>query len=102
MANLCIDGIQVGNLVRASATFTNAIDNYNPIDPSIVNCTVTKPDGTATTYIWGPDPEVSRTGVGLFYLEDVVDQAGTWFFKWTGDGTVVCTTEVSLRVLSTN
>ena len=102
MANACVDStIQVGNVVRATGAFTNALDDFNPIDPSLVYCTVFEPDGTETTYQWGTDPQVQKTSIGVYFIEQLVNAAGTWFFKWHSDGNVICASEDSLRVLST-
>ena len=95
----CIEsGIQVGNRIRSTGTFTNAIDNYNPIDPSFIYCTVKDPHGIETIYQWGIDA-MTRVDTGVYYIEHTISEQGGWFFRWWSEGNVITSSEVSLRAL---
>lgn len=77
-----INAYDVGDLVRLTATFSNAAGVL--ASPTTVTLTVTKPDGTAAS---GTTP--SNTGTGTYRHDLAVDQGGIWRYRWvsTGDPT---------------
>lgn len=105
MADCCVTAssggctIQKGNLVRSTGTFTNALDNYSPIDPDVVHCTVTEPDGTSTEHTY--PATIEKTSIGAYYLEQYLDAAGVWYFRWWSEGNVVTSTQQKITVIDT-
>lgn len=77
----------VGDLVRVSTVFTDAILE-GAIDPDVVKLSVKTPDGDVVTYVYGTDAIVERDSLGNFHADLDVDQSGTWVYRWwsTGDG----------------
>ena len=54
----------VGDVVFWTATFADG--DGVPVDPTIVRFVWRLFDGTETTYVFGDDPEVDTTGVGVY------------------------------------
>ena len=80
-----MNNYQVGDLVRVSASFTDA--SGNAVDPDTVYCDITAPDGTKTTYTYGTDAEVVRDSAGNYHLDVDVTAAGRWCYAWRSRGT---------------
>jgi hypothetical protein len=57
-----------------------------PDDPTVVTCGVEGPDGIATTYIYGIDANVTRTGVGHYACAIPDPEPGTYAWGWAGTG----------------
>ena len=93
--------IQIGNTIQVQAEFTNAQSSYDPIDPDPVYLTVRQPYDTETTYQYTVDPGIERVSARVYTRDVHIDAAGVWFFRWWSDGTVVTSTELSLRAVST-
>lgn len=79
---------QAETLVQVSVVFT-VTDTGDPVDPTDVFLYVEDPEGNVTTYT-GVD--ITKTSVGNYLKQFVVDQVGVWIFKWRGTGTVEITT----------
>ena len=103
MSDACQQRVQEGNLVRVTGTFTNALDDYNPVDPSQVFVYIRDPLGNESTYQYIVDPEVQRDGVGIYYTEVSVTESGNWYFRWYSltSGVEQSSTEITLTVLAT-
>lgn len=72
----------VGDQVTLQTTIKDA--SGTPVNTPTVTCTVTKPDGTATS------PIVTNTNANGLYTATVTpDQAGLWLYQFTSSGTVV-------------
>ena len=69
-----------------SNTFRNRTTG-NPIDPTAVFVEVTNPAGTKQTYEYGEDPEVVRTGVGVYELVVDASLTGFWHYTFYSTGT---------------
>jgi hypothetical protein len=70
-----------------------------PTDPIVVQCTFRPPTGGQTSLNY-PDPALTRTGTGLFVANVVVDEGGTWWFRFEGFGTVDAVHEIPVEVTS--
>jgi len=57
-------------------------------DPTTVTITVTKPDGTVTTYAYNGTPALTRESIGRYWVDVALDQPGTWKWTFTGTGNV--------------
>lgn len=81
--------VNVGTRVKTAAVFT-PLGLATPVDPDTVKCVVREPGSpaTETTYEYGVDAEVVRTAAGTFYLLQLIDTAGTWWFQWQGISTI--------------
>jgi hypothetical protein len=67
-----------GTAVRFSATFSQ--------DPTTLALKLTDPSGTTTTYTYGQDDEVVRTGEGTYRADIVLSTSGLWWYSWQGTG----------------
>lgn len=45
-----------------------------------------EPDNVLTTYVYGLDPELVKTGVGQYKVAFVVTKPGTHYFTWSTTG----------------
>lgn len=75
----------LGNLVRVSAVFKDISGDVQ--DPTVVNVTITDPTGTDTTYVYETDEEVIKDSVGNYHLDQDVEIAGRWYYRWWSTGT---------------
>lgn len=87
----------VGNEVRTTATFTNLADNGGPLDPTLVRCDVTDPDGTLITYEYPEGSEIVRDGIGEYYLPILLNTAGYWIVRWWSDGNMQASSTITIR-----
>lgn len=78
----------IGDTVRLKVDFT-VIDEETGqkvlTDPTTVVCKVYSPTGVTTT------PSYVRLSQGKFKVEFIVNQPGTWYFRWEGTGAVQAT-----------
>ena len=86
-----------GDTVRASATFTDA-DGLG-VDPGTVTFKVLDPSGNEASYVYG-GVEVIKTATGIYYIDILIDESGTWHFRCEGTGTDAAASEsyFSVRV----
>lgn len=80
--------------IRLSVAFT--VSDVNT-DPTTVTLKVQEPDGTETPYTYTL-AEVTKSAVGVYYKDIIVDSSGAWFYRWEGTGTVVAATEEYFHV----
>lgn len=97
----------VGDLVRwgnpsqdtNSAAFTTLAGS--PTNPTAVTLVIQMPDGTQEEFGWpsaGLNGSLTNESPGRFYVDRILDQAGTWRYRLAGTGAVVAASEGSLRV----
>jgi hypothetical protein len=89
-----------GNTVRITATFTDLYTDE--ADPTDVEFTTHAPDGTEVTYVYGIDPEITKDSTGVYYCDFVINQGGTWTYRWTGVGVLVAAGQGSLESIPAN
>ena len=75
----------VGDKVRSTCTFTD-VASSTPVDPTTVKVTVTDPNDTATTYIYGTDPEIVKDSAGTYHTDIYLTVAGIWTVRWFSEG----------------
>lgn len=51
-------------------------------DPDTVRFIVEKPDGSKTVLVFGVDAELKRASLGKFFIDLLLDLAGTWKWRW--------------------
>jgi len=83
--------------VRVTGTFTSS---GTPTDPTTVTLKVRKPDGIITVYTYASGA-ITKSEVGVYYKDFVLDQSGAWYYYWQGTGTVVAADEWWLSVKDT-
>ena len=79
--------IDIGDLRRVTAAFTDPNDSDAAVDPTALTLEVTDPSGEKTTYTYGTDVELVKDSIGNYHLDISVDMAGTWLYRWAGTGT---------------
>lgn len=60
-------------------------------DPTSVTLMLRKPSGALLEYSWpsaGDDGTLVKETTGRFYFDVLIDEVGTWFWQFTGTGTV--------------
>lgn len=85
MKRLHEENYDVGDLVLATGTFTDI--GGNPVDPSAVFFSVRDPSANLDTYQYGVDPEVTRSGAGVYSIQVDVDEPGRWKVRCYSTGT---------------
>jgi hypothetical protein len=93
-----VNEYHVGDLVRLTATFTNAAGSAT--DPTTVTCLVKlrHVHGAATqsyTYAGGT---VIKDATGVYHVDVSPTTEGTWDYRWIGTGTVQAADEGAFRV----
>jgi hypothetical protein len=79
-----------GDLVRLGNTFTNFAGVGT--NPTTVTLTVRDPSGNDST------PSATSDGSGVYHYDLTLDEAGTWYYKWQGTGTIVAVSEGTIIV----
>jgi len=79
----------IGDGVRVSIAFT--VDDV-ATDPTTVTLKIKDPTPTTTTYTYAL-ATVTKGSTGNYYKDITIDASGTWYYRWTGTGTVVAATE---------
>ncbi len=74
----------VGDGIRLTGTFTISGSGTNPGTATI---TVTDPSEVVTT------PAVGNGTDGVYLVDVIVDEVGTWYYRWTGTGAVIAASE---------
>lgn len=83
-----------GHVLRFSTTFTVS---GTPTDPSTVTLTVAGP-ASSTSYLYGTDAEVIKSGTGAYYADITLSSAGVWRWRWVGTGAAANPDEGSVTV----
>jgi hypothetical protein len=65
-------------------------------DPDTLTVTIDDPIGPPVTYTYGVDPEVVRTSVGKYRIDQVVNVSGAWGFAWNATWTSTNPTATAL------
>ena len=86
-----------GSPVRVQATF--AVSGTNT-DPTTITLRVEDPDGNVAVYTYALG-QVTRSATGVYYKDlgpSILDDDGTWVYRWEGTGTAAGVAESPLRV----
>lgn len=75
----------IGNAVRSTIKF-KSVASGSYVDPTTVTAKVKNPGGTISTYIYGVNPELQKSSVGVYFLIIDCDQAGAWKYRWEATG----------------
>ena len=74
----------VGDGIRLTGTFDISGSGANPTTAVL---SLTDPSEVVTT------PAVGNGTDGVYLVSAIVDEAGTWYYRWTGTGAVVAAHE---------
>lgn len=77
---------QQGELAVIRGTFTDP-ETGSPVDPSIVNVTIVRPDGQRNKYLYSTDAQVVKESIGVYAIEIGCDISGAWKYWWHSGGT---------------
>lgn len=86
--------------VRATVTAQFRDETDALADPSTVTFVVEPPEGSTTTYVYGVDSEVTRSGVGVFVLTVIVTDIGNTGIRATGTGAIAASAETSVSTVA--
>jgi hypothetical protein len=86
---------QIGQIPQLQVQWTDI--NSNPADPSAITIEIQAPDGTQTTYSYATG-QIIRTGVGAYYYDLSVTEAGQYLYLWTATGTIAGAQQGSITV----
>lgn len=79
----------IGTIAETTAIFKDSHNNI--VDPDIVRLRVKRPSGTIF--------EISPTKTGTkFFGKILLDEAGSWFFRWSCDGEYASANEFKIKV----
>ena len=68
--------------------------NKTLADPTTVKCYVETPGNSVeVAYVYLTAAEITRLSIGIFLIELSANKAGTWRFRWDGDGSVEASDE---------
>lgn len=90
----------VGDTVRVQGVFKNSSDVV--VDPGTVTFKLKSPGGTVTTYVYGTDAQVVKTGTGTYYVDALPTLEGRYSYRWAGTVTNVAAGEGYFIVRESN
>lgn len=88
--------------VHVGTAIAQDIEIYNTdgvlADPDTLTVTLRAPDGTQTDYVYGVDPEITRTSAGLYTfdtpaLSQVTSKQRLYWVAWIGTGSGITVTD---------
>lgn len=86
----------IGDLVRLSVQFNDA--DSAAVDPTVITVRYADPTGLVTQMTYETDVAVYRADVGAYYVDFIVNRAGTWAYRWQSSGLVTAATEGQFQV----
>lgn len=87
----------IGDVVRVQGTFTTSAGAA--VDPGTVTFKLKTPYGVATTYIYGTDAAVVKTGTGAYYVDYLTTVQGVHHVRWAGTVANIAAGESSFEVI---
>ena len=87
-----------GNTVVLAVQFVTLRPTV-PADPSNITCRVLNPNGVEADYT---GLQLTRTGVGAYYVSVLPTIVGTWSYRWEGTGAVVAAHDNTFIVSSSS
>lgn len=74
----------IGDKVRMSSAITG--NTGSAADPGALVLKYRKPNGTVVTLTYGVGSEITRDSLGNYHADIIVDQAGTWTYRFISTG----------------
>ena len=87
-----------GNTVVLAVQFVTLRPTV-PADPGNITCRVLNPNGVEADYT---GLQLTRTGVGAYYVSVLPTIVGTWSYRWEGTGAVVAAHDNTFIVSSSS
>lgn len=87
--------IYAGQRVIVECTFRLA---GVPTDPTVVQCTVKRPDNGSQSTLNYPAPNLTRRELGVYEASILADVGGMWWFRFEGVGVVDAVSEIAQHV----
>jgi hypothetical protein len=91
MATLAVNTYDIGQAVRFTVTFADTAGVST--DPTTVTFIIRDPSGTETTYTYPPAGTIVKDDTGDYHADVTIDEAGLWYYRWTGTGVLVAAAE---------
>ena len=88
----------IKDIVRVTAYFS--IDGV-ATDPTGPTCKYKDPSASIVSKTHPGDAEVVKDATGRYHLDITIDEAGTWYYNWSGTGTAQAAEEGSFDVAET-
>ena len=80
---------KLGNIRQLGITFYSDAAKTTPADPTAIVFKLISPGETAaTSYTYGTDAEVVKTGTGVYYFNLTLATDGDYKYSWNGTGAV--------------
>lgn len=71
----------IGSTARIPVTITDIAGNA-PADPGGLVLKVRRPDKTLFTLTYGTDAALVKSATGMYYTDLLLDQSGSWKWRW--------------------
>jgi hypothetical protein len=91
----CCMNYDIGDMIRLSGSFTNSAGTAT--DPTTVTLKVKDPSGNIDTYTYALS-EVTKDSTGAYHKDITIDEAGQWYYRFVGTGTVAAAEEGEFEV----
>lgn len=82
---MAINVYDKGDIARVTGTFTNSAGAA--IDPTTVTFKYRVPAGTITTLVYGTDPGLIKSAVGVYYVDISASTSGKYICRFESTGT---------------
>ncbi len=93
-----MNNYDIGDKVRSTGTFVNSSDVNT--DPTTITFKLKDPSGNITTFIYLTDAEVVKSGTGVYYFDNILDEEGVYHYRFEGTGVLVASGEDSYRAVT--
>lgn len=70
-----------GELVRVTGVFTD-LETGASVDPAVVKFIYRRPDEERKELVYGTDVAVVREEAGVFHIDLLAAETGTWNYRW--------------------
>lgn len=80
----------IGDMVKLQSTFT--VSDV-ATDPTTITFTLREPNNTVTTYVYGTDSQLVKSGTGIYYVNWTVRMSGKHRWRMVGTGACVAAAE---------
>jgi len=78
-----LNDVVFGAVVQVSLSIKNMTNVL--ADPSAIRFLVKLPDSSVVTYVYGVAAEFVKDSVGNYHIDLVMNQSGTWVYRWETD-----------------
>jgi len=75
-----------GQKIKVTGYFRN-VDTGAYVDPTTVTFRTKDPSGNLSAHVYGVDPNVTKTAIGKYRYDLLLDEVGTWWLRWDSTGT---------------